>query len=277
MLSSRTTTLLRTQLSRTAPSRAAAAASVNFSSLPTTSVPETQVPPHSKTHPDLDDSSKNSVQIYTSTLTSPAERNTIYKSDVMVPDPVLPAKPEEISALDSAMNHSDPYNSFGAKRTVVIRQEEKNPQQSPSTRENHWIISFQDDGAMSRTWSNPLMGWVSGNDAMGSTMVFQMKFKNAKEAVYFAKKRGWKYEVEKPILRHMRTDGAQYQDNFLPQAVAYKIRKDNTKCDHWYRPAAGASHYFRPLKYHGDGRVIQHGPNGGAPIDPDAESYYKMR
>merc|ERR1712071_381972 len=156
-------------------------------------------------------------------------------------------------------------------------QNQKNPQQSPSTRETNWIISFQDDGALANTWDNPLMGWVSGNDAMASTNNMQMKFKSAKEAVYFAKKRGWKYDVEKPIMRMMRSDRASYQDNFLPQDIAYKVSNEKTKCDHWSRDAAGASHYFRPLKYHGDGLVPQHGPNGEDPVAPDAESYYKTR
>lgn len=215
--------------------------------------------------------------MYTSSLDNKVEVNTVYQSSVIVPSPVLPTKPEEISALDTAMLRADPYQAFGSKRLVTIRQNQKNPQQSPTATETDWIISFSEDGAYANTWENPLMGWVSGNDAMSSMMVFQMKFKSAKEAVYFAKKRGWKYEVEKPIMRMARSDGAQYQDNFLPQAVAFKIRKENTKCDHWHRDAAGASHYFRPLKYHGDGFVPQHGPNGEAAVDTDAESYYKMR
>jgi len=222
MLTSRI--LLRSSFVRSSRS----GSSLSFSSVPTKSVPETEVPPHSTTHPDLDDSAQNSVQKYSSNLSS-VDPHAIYQSALTTPEPVLPAQPEEISALDPAMVHGDSYQLYGEERTVVIRQEQKNPQQSPTTRENTWIISFQEDGAMGNTWSNPLMGWVSGNDSMGSGMVFQMKFNNAKEAVYFAKKRGWKYEVEKPILRGMRTDGAQYQDNFLPQAVAYKMRKDSTK------------------------------------------------
>ena len=167
--------------------------------------------------------------MYTESLKDDLEANTVFQSSVIVPDPVLPSKPEEISALDSAMEKADPYQSFGSKRLVTIRQNQKNPQQSPTTAEKDWVISFQEDGAPGNTWKNPLMGWVSGNDAMASTMVFQMTFRNAKEAVYFAKKRGWKYQVEKPIMRMARSDGAQYQDNFLPQAIAYKVRKENTK------------------------------------------------
>ena len=35
--------------------------------------------------------------------------------------------------------------------------------------------------------------------------------------------------------------------------------------------------YYRPLKYHGDGTVRQHGPNASAPIAPHVEGCYKIR
>lgn len=139
------------------------------------------------------------------------------------------------------------------------------------------MISFSDRGEYAENWTNPLMGWVSGAEPMSSNMELQMAFENAQDAVYFAKKRGWKFVVEEPILRYGRSDDAQYQDNFLPQAVAGQIRRERTKCDHWHRPKAGASHYMRPLKYHGDGTVTQYGPNGDAKTAPDVEGKYKLR
>lgn len=191
------------------------------------------------------------------------------------PDPVLPDNVAEIAALDLA-HLSDPIAKTKG-RHVVIRQFPKNPSQSPETHEQTWTISFQDDGAIAETWENPLMGWVSSSDPMAANMVLQMDFRNAKEAVYFAKKRGWSYDVEKPIMRQIRGDGAQYQDNFLPQRVAAMVSTDGVKCDWWHRPKAGASHYQRPLKYHGDGIVTQYGPNPKADVGPYVEGKYKMR
>jgi hypothetical protein len=75
----------------------------------------------------------------------------------------------------------------------------------------------------------------------------------------------------------MRRDDAQYQDNFLPQAVMAQVKKEGASCDHWKRESAGTSHYFRPLKYHGDGLVRQHGPNTAAETLPHVEGYYKLR
>ena len=140
------------------------------------------------------------------------------------------------------------------------------------------MISFQDMGETGETWDNPLMGWVSSADPMANNMQLQMKkFRTAEDAKYFCEKRGWKFIIEQPIIRKGRDDDAQYQDVFLPQSVAGKVKREGHKCDHWYRDAAGASHYFRPLKYHGDGTVRQHGPNREEPTMKDAESYYKMR
>eukprot|EP00592_Proboscia_alata_P019480 CAMPEP_0194412508 /NCGR_PEP_ID=MMETSP0176-20130528/10992_1 /TAXON_ID=216777 /ORGANISM="Proboscia alata, Strain PI-D3" /LENGTH=108 /DNA_ID=CAMNT_0039215311 /DNA_START=8 /DNA_END=334 /DNA_ORIENTATION=- len=108
-------------------------------------------------------------------------------------------------------------------------------------------------------------------------MTIQMKFDNALQAVNFAKQRGWKYVVDAPKFRQARSDGATYQDNFLPKLVAEKIVRQGMKCDHFYREKAGASHYFRPLKFHGDGVVRQHGPTREDKIAPDTEGKYKQR
>ena len=163
-----------------------------------------------------------------------------------------------------------------SQRTVVIQQLKKNVSQSPNQHEAIWTISFQSTGEAANQWINPLMGWVSGADPYHS-MVLQMYFQTASEAVYFAKKRGWNFLVSKPTLRMPRNDGAQYQDNFLPQNVVAKLTLDRTRCKHWERSLSGTSHYTRPLKYHGDGQVRQHGPNMHKEVDKHMDGYYKMR
>jgi ETC complex I subunit conserved region len=147
--------------------------------------------------------------------------------------------------------------------------------QSPLAPEMTWAIFFQEDGTVSEKWTNSLMGWASNADPYQSAP--PLHFDNAAEAVYFAKKRGGNYIVQHPITRYMRNDGVQYQDNFLPQAVAAKVRKEGITCDYWHRKSAGTSHYFRPLKYHGDGTVVQHGPNGEAAIADHVKGQYKIR
>lgn len=201
----------------------------------------------------------------------------VYGSVEDDPDPVLPENVAEISALDPAQR-VDSVMPTGEKRIVHIKQDEWKPGQNPMGCEKRWMISFLEEGTTATSnWDNPLMGWVSGSDTMASNMQLQMDFDSASEAVYFAKKRGWDFMVEEPIFRKGRNDDAQYQDNFLPQRIATKVRMDKTQCNHWERYAAGTSHYDRPLKYHGDGEVDQYGPNGSQERAPHVSGYYKMR
>jgi len=196
------------------------------------------------------------------------------KTGEYMPAPVLPEDPSEIAKLDPA----DKYHRTrmdGKERTVVIRQQKKSARQAPLNPESSWRIYFYEDGMISEKWTNSLMGWTSNADPYQSSP--PLTFQNAADAVYFAKKRGWNYVVKQPVLRYMRNDDAQYQDNFLPQAVAAKIQAEGTSCDYWHRSSAGTSHYFRPLKYHGDGLVPQHGPNGDAQVLPHVDGYYKIR
>jgi hypothetical protein len=191
-----------------------------------------------------------------------------------LPAPVLPDDPAEIALLDPAdvrhRTHMD-----GTARTVIIRQQKKSTRQAPLNPEMSWKIYFYEDGMISEKWTNSLMGWTSNADPYQCAP--PLTFSNAAEAVYFAKKRGWKYVVKAPIKRWMRDDDAQYQDNFLPQAVANRIQREGTSCDQWHRTSAGTSHYFRPLTYHGDKTVQQHGPNSDEPTASHVAGYYKLR
>jgi len=220
---------------------------------------------------------KSSVQKYVE-RTRELDQHMVWGTTVAPPAPVLPDDESEITFLDPAHTNQDPLDlSTGETRVVTIKQEEANPMQAPTNVEKQWHISFQDEGELAHAWDNPLMGWVSSSDSLANSSRLQMYFKTAADAVYFAKKRGYKYTIEEPILRKGRSDDAQYQDNFLPQNVSLRVRQEGHKCDEWSREEAGASHYFRPLKYHGDGTVPQHGPNGDEETVPDVEGYYKLR
>lgn len=202
------------------------------------------------------------------------DKAMVFDSGMKLPDPVLPENPAEVTALDPAHLRSTRMPD-GRERMVYIKQMRARPNQSPLNPEKVWKISFNDDGAVGERWKNTLMGWNSTADSYGSDP--PLYFRNATEAVYFAQKRGWKYIVSEPVIRKLRDDDAQYQDNFLPQAVANKVKEEGKQCNQWERKAAGCSHYFRPLKYHGDGVVRQHGPNLNDPSVPHTDPYYKLR
>lgn len=227
--------------------------------------------------PDREDG-KSEVEVYTTKMTD-IDKAMVYSTTVLPDAPApLPAEPSELTALDPAFEtwESDQFFDGRPDRLVHIRQIPKRQNQSPDDRENTWTIGFEDEGESANKWANPLMGWKSGADAMCS-VTMNLEFENAKEAAYFAKTRGWSYIVEEPILRESRDDGATYQDNFLSQIAASRVMSEGKKCDLWSRDKSGASHYFRPLNYHGTAEVNQYGPNPKAPIEKDVEGEYKMR
>lgn len=255
---------------RALSSEAAKSASSSTTSVTTE---ERKKAPNPENMPDLI-TPKNSVQRYAEDLTE-LDPNVVWGVTKHTPA-VLPEDPSEIATLDTAQN-ADILRDASGKRKVLIRQMNSHISQQMKTQEETWIISYMDDGATGATWQNPLMGWVSSGDPLSATQGLQVTFKTAKEAMYFAKKKGYDYEVAKPIVRHRRSDDAQYQDNFLPQNIAKQVARDGTKCNHWKRPKSMASHYFRPLKFHGEGPCNQYGPNPNQETEPDVTPVSKMR
>ena len=80
--------------------------------------------------------------------------------------------------------------------------------------------------------------------------------------------------------RKERDNADDYGENFLPKAVKHHLKTEKMNADYYARDESGASHYFRPLKYHGDGIVRQHGPNQdptGEEIKEDVEGWRSRR
>lgn len=195
-------------------------------------------------------------------------------TDKQLPAPILPDDPKEIATLDP-VDQGHRHMMDGTARTVIIRQEKKSMRQAPLNPESSWKIYFYEDGMTSEKWTNSLMGWTSNADPYQVDP--PLTFSNAADAVYFVKKRGWNFVVKEPIKRYMRRDDAQYQDNFLPISITEKIQREGTSCDEWQKLKSNTSHYFRPLKYHGNGIVRQHGPDMNAKILPHVEGNYTLR
>jgi ETC complex I subunit conserved region len=278
MIAKRLTTLTRPSTasfivpSMTSHSRAIAIASVHSFS---TKAPPAPVAPKP---PAPEDTGLSPVTEHRQELTQ-LDRHLVYRNAEAeakyLPAPVLPENISEISLLDQS-DFRRRTKMDGSPRTVIIRQEKKSSRQAPLNPESSWRIFFYEDGTNSERWVNPLMGWTSNADPFQFNP--PITFENAAEAVYFAKKCGWNYVVKQPILRQMRNDDAQYQDNFLKPAVAAKIQKEGVACAEWQRKEAATSHYFRPLNYHGTAPVVQHGPTGQtAPVAPHVPGLYKRR
>jgi len=91
---------------------------------------------------------------------------------------------------------------------VRILRPAKSAMQSGRGKSKYWII--QPVLATPRT-PDPLMGWISAGDPF-SELQNKMKFASQEEAIAFATKQGWVYEVETSEQRQIKP--RNYLDNF---------------------------------------------------------------
>jgi len=71
-------------------------------------------------------------------------------------------------------------------------------------------------------------------------------------------------------------DIMMYDENFLTRIAKNDLKK-GMDSDFWARAASFKSHYYRPLKFHGDGEVRQHGNNQLQEKDPEVEGHQVVR
>jgi len=164
----------------------------------------------------------------------------------------LPENRAEVATLDYMHEEQ-------ATRVVEIFQEDMHAMTSGSARLRGWYLKFPNQ----ERWSNPVMGWTSSADPMTSV---KLTFDTKEQAIAFAEKKGLAYNVKERTPRARKYGKNYYAHNFLPANVEAKLRVEKTSTRHFENPQSGMSNYFRPLKFHGDGQVRQHGPTGDAPI-----------
>lgn len=171
-----------------------------------------------------------------------------------IPDglgPPLPSDPTEVATLDG-------QPALQRSRTVLISQKAQSAMTSVGHKSKAWVLHWK----VEERWSNPLMGWTSTADPLSN---LELKFETADQAIAFATKNGWKYEVDEPIEHRNDFGQNKYSHNFLPKAAENEIKAINKKTKLFKFSKPYSSHYFRPLKYHGEAEVRQHGLN---PYEP---------
>ncbi|CAM9390113.1 unnamed protein product [Sphacelaria rigidula] len=137
-------------------------------------------------------------------------------------------------------------------RKVIISQKCKAATTSGDGGLSLWHLTFKHQ----ERWSNPVMGWTSTADPMSN---MQITFETPEQAVRFCKKRGWKPEVKQPAKYETVRGAFAYSHNFLPHDVERDLKVNGKDSKQFAFPTAGASHYERPLSFHGTGVVKQHG------------------
>lgn len=171
-------------------------------------------------------------------------------TSVMMPgdDPELPANIAELAALSGM-----PENQ--ARRVVEIAPYPSKTLQSGDRFNNVWQIKWRRE---EERWSNPLMGWTSTADPMSNVV---LDFDSREDAIAFAERNGWTYEVRGAIDYQLSEPGeTTYSHNFLPNRTIEILKAEGgVKSKEFANPKYGNSNWFMPLKYDGSGEVEQFG------------------
>eukprot|EP00957_Ditylum_brightwellii_P078788 5990758-Ditylum_brightwellii.AAC.1 len=102
----------------------------------------------------------------------------------------------------SAMTETDkPDLPLAAPLLTKFKQECLKNEVTLPIKEKHYKVTFQDNAEFSEACENPFVGCVSSADVLASNMGNVLKFKTAEDTIIFAKKRGWDYAIEAPVLR----------------------------------------------------------------------------
>jgi hypothetical protein len=102
---------------------------------------------------------------------------------------------------------------------AVIYKVSKPAMTSGTAASKWWSIRWDKRAA----WANPLMGWLSSADTH-QALNMHTRFESADEAIAFAERNGWKYELQRPFTRVPGRVDSMYAYNFVPVAVQVRRR-----------------------------------------------------
>ncbi len=89
---------------------------------------------------------------------------------------------------------------------VRIYKPAKTTMQSGRAKTKKWLLEAVPE---TRRAPEPLMGWVASGDTLNQVKI---GFGTKEEAIAFAEKKGWVYNVTEPKMRQLK--GRTYLDNF---------------------------------------------------------------
>lgn len=89
---------------------------------------------------------------------------------------------------------------------VRISQPARNAMQSGKGNTKQWVLQFADPV---RRETDPLMGWTATTDTRQQVV---LRFDTKEEAIAYAQREGYAYEVEEPAPRRLQVRA--YADNF---------------------------------------------------------------
>ena len=158
-----------------------------------------------------------------------------------------------------------------ANRTVTIAPRQHKTLQSAEKLSHVWMITWDNQ----ERWMNPLMGWTSSADPMSNV---RLSFDSREDAVAFAERNGWKYNVKAPMkMQSPESYGKiKYAQVFLSNKISEAMKESGGKAgkEIFAYPGYGQGNFFKPLTYHGDGIVDQYGDKAPASKDDAVKKEY---
>ena len=109
------------------------------------------------------------------------------------------------------------------QRTVLIFMPSPTTTQSSPHRNNLYRLEFHPESNSRTRWENPLMGWASTADTMQAVRLW---FRSQDEAVYFAEKQGWSWEIVEAV-EEKKVGKKEYAENF--KYSPHKLKLIRTK------------------------------------------------
>ena len=148
------------------------------------------------------------------------------------------------------------------RRTVIIKQQARSSMTSDINGTHPFHITWPNDDVGGKRWTNGLMGWTSTADPMSN---MDLRFESIEDAKFFCDKHGLNYDIQgTPVVDKTfdKVGTNKYAHNFLPRRHENALARFGKKQDIFsHKNGQNASHYFRPLRYHGEREVDQYGPN----------------
>ena len=133
---------------------------------------------------------------------------------------------------------------FAGKRKVRILQPAPNAMSSGAHAFKAWRMQVAEREGR---WVNSLMGWASSGDPLGVTGLVKLRFDTKEEAVAYAEKMGWPYEVEPAPPKKSFEGEKSYDRNFLNYHAKARIDRQPpgvTSRTQYAHPERGSATYM---------------------------------
>lgn len=192
--------------------------------------------------------------MYAAHLEDTLKRNSITVLPEHASDEITHTTGKDVIPHPEECNLVSGVGDYNRHRKIVIAKPSKHFMQAGTYHTKHWEIRFTPGS----TWENPLMGWTSSADPLYNMV---LPFDSKEEAIGFAQRQGWEYEIDQPAEKPQLEGKLSYSYRFLPLKISNEMKTMGKKraTTFFKHRKGGHSHWVKTLNYHGTDVVKQHG------------------